>query len=61
MTSRLQHWAALVVAYALSPVDLISDFIPVLGYFDDLLIVPAALWILLRLIPADVVADCRAR
>jgi uncharacterized membrane protein YkvA (DUF1232 family) len=53
--------AAMVVAYALSPIDLIPDFIPVLGYLDDLLIVPAALWVVLRLIPAEVMADCRAR
>jgi uncharacterized membrane protein YkvA (DUF1232 family) len=53
--------AAMVVAYALSPIDLIPDFIPVLGYLDDLLIVPTALWVVLRLIPAEVMADCRAR
>ncbi|MEK9645253.1 MAG: YkvA family protein, partial [Alphaproteobacteria bacterium] len=53
--------AAMVVACALSPIDLIPDFIPVLGYLDDLLIVPAALWVILRLIPAEVMADCRVR
>ena len=53
--------AAAVAAYALSPVDLIPDFIPVIGYLDDLLIVPAGLWLALRLVPAEVVADCRSR
>jgi uncharacterized membrane protein YkvA (DUF1232 family) len=53
--------AAIVVAYALSPIDLIPDFIPVLGYLDDLLIVPIGLWIAIRLVPEDVLEDCRAR
>jgi uncharacterized membrane protein YkvA (DUF1232 family) len=53
--------AALVVAYALSPVDLIPDFIPVLGYLDDLLLVPLGLWLVLRLIPPAVMADARTR
>lgn len=53
--------AAAVAAYAFSPIDLIPDFIPVLGYVDDLLIVPAGLWLAVRLVPADVLADARAR
>lgn len=53
--------ALLVLAYALSPIDLIPDPIPVLGQLDDLLIVPAGLWLVLRLIPPDVLADARAR
>jgi len=53
--------AGIVVAYALSPIDLIPDFIPVLGYLDDLLLVPLGLWLAVRLIPADVMEDCRAR
>jgi uncharacterized membrane protein YkvA (DUF1232 family) len=53
--------AAAVVAYALSPFDLIPDFIPVLGYLDDLLIVPAGIALALRLVPADVLAECRAQ
>jgi uncharacterized membrane protein YkvA (DUF1232 family) len=51
--------AAAVVAYALSPIDLIPDFIPVLGYLDDLLLVPLGLALALRLIPAPVMAECR--
>lgn len=51
--------AGAVAAYALSPIDLIPDFIPVLGYVDDLLIVPAGIWLAIRLIPAPVMADLR--
>jgi uncharacterized membrane protein YkvA (DUF1232 family) len=51
--------AILVVAYAFSPIDLIPDFIPVLGYLDDLLLVPAGLWLTLRLVPRDVMEECR--
>ena len=53
--------AAAVVAYALSPIDLIPDFIPVLGYLDDLVLVPLGLVLALRLIPAEVMNDSRAR
>lgn len=51
--------AGLVTAYALSPIDLIPDFIPVLGLVDDLLIVPAGIWLCIRLIPPPVLADLR--
>src|SRR4051812_50038042 len=51
--------AILVAAYALSPIDLIPDFIPVLGYLDDLLIVPLGILIVIRLIPADVLEEHR--
>jgi uncharacterized membrane protein YkvA (DUF1232 family) len=51
--------AGMAVAYALSPVDLIPDFIPVLGQLDDLVIVPLMLWLAIRLVPADVWADLR--
>jgi uncharacterized membrane protein YkvA (DUF1232 family) len=53
--------AALVAAYALSPIDLIPDFIPVLGYLDDLILVPLGIWLVLRLIPPEVMADARAQ
>jgi uncharacterized membrane protein YkvA (DUF1232 family) len=53
--------AGLVVAYAFSPIDLIPDFIPVLGYLDDLVIVPLGIALTLRLIPPAVLADARAR
>ncbi len=52
--------AMAVAAYALSPIDLIPDFIPVLGYLDDLLIVPLGLMLVIRLLPADVLAQARA-
>jgi uncharacterized membrane protein YkvA (DUF1232 family) len=55
-------WLAMVVAgYALSPIDLIPDFIPILGYVDDLIIVPLGIWLVLSLIPEDVMTACRAR
>jgi uncharacterized membrane protein YkvA (DUF1232 family) len=54
-------WAACVVAYALSPIDLIPDFIPVLGYLDDLILVPLGIALALRMIPPEVMADSRAR
>jgi uncharacterized membrane protein YkvA (DUF1232 family) len=53
--------AGCVIAYAVSPIDLIPDFIPVLGYVDDLLIVPFGLWLAMKMIPIDVLADCRER
>lgn len=52
--------AAIAVAYALSPVDLIPDFIPLLGYLDDLLILPALVALFIRLVPQDVMEECRA-
>ncbi|MDR6758893.1 uncharacterized membrane protein YkvA (DUF1232 family) [Mycoplana sp. BE70] len=53
--------AAMVAAYALSPVDLIPDFIPVLGYLDDLIIVPLGTLAALKLIPPEIRAELRAR
>jgi uncharacterized membrane protein YkvA (DUF1232 family) len=52
--------ALAVAAYALSPIDLIPDFIPVLGYLDDAIIVPLGILLAVRLIPADVLAEHRA-
>ena len=53
--------AACVVGYALSPIDLIPDFIPVLGYLDDLVLIPLGIALALRMIPAAVMVECRAR
>jgi uncharacterized membrane protein YkvA (DUF1232 family) len=53
--------AAIVVAYALSPIDLIPDFIPVLGYLDDLILLPLGILLAIRMIPSEVMEDCRAR
>ncbi len=53
--------AAIVVVYALSPIDLIPDFIPVLGYLDDIIILPALIAWCIRCIPGDVFEDCRSR
>ena len=50
----------LVLAYALSPIDLIPDFIPVIGYLDDLLLLPLGIWIAIQLIPRDVWNECQA-
>ncbi len=53
--------AVVVVGYAFSPIDLIPDMIPVLGYLDDLVLVPLGVALVLRLLPAEVLADCRAK
>jgi len=53
--------AAAVVAYALSPIDLIPDFIPILGYLDDIILLPLGIWIVLKLIPRKVMMECRAK
>lgn len=52
--------ALLVVGYALSPIDVIPDFVPVLGYLDDLVLLPLGILLVIRLIPADLMAECRA-
>ena len=53
--------AAVTVAYALSPIDLIPDFIPVLGYLDDVILLPLLITLTIRLIPADKLEECRLR
>lgn len=54
-------FAGLVAAYAFSPIDLIPDFIPVLGYLDDLVLVPLGIALAVRMIPPEVMADCRKK
>jgi uncharacterized membrane protein YkvA (DUF1232 family) len=52
--------AIAVAAYALSPIDLIPDSIPILGYLDDLILVPLGIWLVVALIPEQVMLECRA-
>jgi len=54
-------FGALVVAYALSPIDLIPDFIPILGYLDDFVLIPLGIALAVRMIPKDVMQDCRTK
>lgn len=59
-TPRLARWLVVgALAYALSPIDLIPDFVPLLGHLDDVLVVPLALWLAIRLIPNEVLAEHR--
>ena len=53
--------ALIVVGYALSPFDLIPDFIPLLGYLDDMILVPLGIMIVIRMIPAEGLAECRQK
>src|SRR5882672_10806650 len=52
---------AAIVAYALSPIDLIPDFIPVLGFLDEIVLLPFAIALAVKMVPADVMVECRAR
>ncbi|TXG79606.1 MAG: DUF1232 domain-containing protein [Rhodocyclaceae bacterium] len=52
---------AFVLAYAASPIDLIPDFVPVLGYLDEVVLLPLGIWLALRMIPPEVMAEARAR
>ena len=54
-------FGALVVAYALSPIDLIPDFIPVLGYLDDLILIPLGIALTVRMIPREIWLECKAK
>ncbi|MFZ5905825.1 MAG: YkvA family protein [Nitrospirota bacterium] len=58
---HVKIFVAIVVAYALSPIDLIPDFIPILGYIDDLIIIPAGIYLSLKMMPRDVLEECRAK
>ena len=49
------------MAYALSPIDLIPDFVPILGYLDDLILIPLGIALALRMVPRPVLEECRAR
>ena len=51
----------LLTAYALSPLDLIPDFIPILGLVDDAILIPLGMWLFVRMIPADLMEECRKR
>lgn len=53
--------AIALAAYALSPIDLIPDFIPVIGYLDELILLPLGIWLVVSLIPPDIMAEYRAK
>lgn len=53
--------AGIIVAYALSPIDLIPDFIPILGYLDDIILLPLGIMLVIRMIPGDVLNESRAK
>ncbi|MFZ0544674.1 MAG: YkvA family protein [Candidatus Promineifilaceae bacterium] len=52
-------WVAIVVGYALSPIDLIPDFIPIFGYLDDLVLIPLGVLVAIKLIPPHLMEECR--
>lgn len=56
-----KFFTACIVAYAFSPIDLIPDFIPILGYLDDVIIVPLGIMFALKMIPKNVISDCEVK
>jgi uncharacterized membrane protein YkvA (DUF1232 family) len=61
-TPKISKWLiGIAIGYLLSPIDIIPDFIPVLGYLDDLIIVPGLIWVAILLIPDDVKLDAKTR
>ena len=57
----VKAFTACIVAYAFSPIDLIPDFIPILGYLDDVIILPLGIMLALKMISKDVISDCEVR
>lgn len=57
----VKGFVILIVAYAFSPIDLIPDFIPVLGYLDDLVVIPAGVFLVLKMVPPQIMEECRAK
>ncbi|ALC88948.1 hypothetical protein AM500_03375 [Bacillus sp. FJAT-18017] len=54
-------FTAVIVAYAFSPIDLIPDFIPILGYLDEVILLPIAIWLAMKMIPKAVLSDCEVK
>lgn len=61
VTWYAKAFAALVIGYALSPIDLVPDFIPILGYLDDLILIPLGIHLALKLIPEKIMMECRSK